>query len=169
MKCFDGKLRTGLHWLQVAWLAAMLCPLPCRAQTAIDKKSSTSEPPPVSTQEQQLGFGLDLTKSTPQSVVFVGAASQIQLNVKLCSVDSGRGQYKEVSSASNAHTFQARRGNIRFRRKETGKNEFIHTLNASGLATSRLVPALVEQLQQSDGSVLVPEVLKERVGKDVLR
>jgi len=76
--------------------------------------------------------------------------------------------YKEVSSASNAYDYQARRGNIRFRRKETKKNEFVHTLNASGLATSRLVPAIVEQLQQEDGSVIVPEVLRKWVGKDRL-
>jgi len=73
------------------------------------------------------------------------------------------GEYKEVSSASNAHDYQARRGNIRFKRKETGKNEYIHTLNASGLATSRLIPAIVEQLQQEDGSVIVPEVLRHWV------
>jgi seryl-tRNA synthetase len=77
-------------------------------------------------------------------------------------------EYKEVSSASNAKDYQARRGNIRFKRKATGKNEFIHSLNASGLATSRLVPAMVEQFQQEDGSVPVPEVLRKWVKKDVL-
>ncbi len=78
-------------------------------------------------------------------------------------------EYKEVSSASNAHDFQARRGAIRFRRASTGQNEYVHTLNASGLATSRLLPAIVEQCQQKDGSVVVPEVLRAAVGKDVLR
>jgi len=78
------------------------------------------------------------------------------------------GEYKEVSSASNARDYQARRGNIRFKRKATGRNEYIHTLNASGLATSRLIPAIVEQFQQEDGSVIVPEVLRDWVGKDVL-
>jgi seryl-tRNA synthetase len=77
-------------------------------------------------------------------------------------------EYKEVSSASNAHSYQARRGNIRFKRTETKKNEFIHSLNASGLATSRLLPAIVEQFQREDGSVDVPEVLQRRVGKPVL-
>ena len=77
------------------------------------------------------------------------------------------GVYKEVSSASNARDYQARRGNVRFKNKE-GKNEFLHTLNASGLATSRLLPAIVEQFQQSDGSVEVPAVLRKWVGKDVL-
>jgi len=78
------------------------------------------------------------------------------------------GQYKEVSSASNAKDYQARRGNIRFKRKATGRNEYIHTLNASGLATSRLIPAIVEQFQQEDGSVIVPEVLRGWLGKDVI-
>ena len=76
--------------------------------------------------------------------------------------------YIEVSSISNARDYQARRGNIRFKRTSTKKNEFIHSLNASGLATSRLIPAIVEQFQQSDGSVLVPEVLRSRVGTDRL-
>ena len=77
--------------------------------------------------------------------------------------------YKEVSSASNAYDYQARRGNIRFRRSGTGKTEFIHTLNASGLATSRIFPAILEQYQQEDGSVVVPEVLKKWVGVDIIR
>jgi len=77
-------------------------------------------------------------------------------------------EYKEVSSASNARDYQARRGNMRFKRAATKKNEYLHTLNASGLATSRLMPALVEQFQQADGSVLVPEVLRKWVGTDRL-
>lgn len=68
------------------------------------------------------------------------------------------GIYKEVSSASNAHDYQARRGNIRYR-GEDKKLHFAHTLNASGLATSRVIPAIVEQYQNADGSVTVPEVL----------
>jgi len=72
--------------------------------------------------------------------------------------------YKEVSSVSNARDYQARRGNIRFRREETGKTEFVHTLNGSGLATSRILPALVEQNQLKDGSVVVPEVLRKYLG-----
>ncbi|MDR3121304.1 MAG: serine--tRNA ligase [Clostridiales bacterium] len=78
------------------------------------------------------------------------------------------GIYKEVSSASNAMDYQARRGNIRFKRKATRKNELVHTLNASGLATSRIFPALVEQFQREDGSVPVPPVLQKWVGKEVL-
>ena len=72
--------------------------------------------------------------------------------------------YKEVSSVSNARDYQARRGNIRFRREETGKPEFVHTLNGSGLATSRIFPAMVEQNQRTDGSVVVPEVLRKYLG-----
>ena len=72
--------------------------------------------------------------------------------------------YKEVSSVSNARDYQARRGNIRFRREETGKPEFVHTLNGSGLATSRIFPALVEQNQRADGSIVVPEVLRKYLG-----
>ena len=72
--------------------------------------------------------------------------------------------YKEVSSVSNARDYQARRGNIRFRREETGKPEFVHTLNGSGLATSRIFPALVEQNQRADGSIVIPEVLRKYLG-----
>ena len=78
------------------------------------------------------------------------------------------GIYKEVSSASNARDYQARRGNIKYR-DESGKLVFAHTLNASGLATSRVLPALVEQNQNADGSVTVPEVLRPFVGTDVIR
>ena len=76
--------------------------------------------------------------------------------------------YKEVSSVSNARDYQARRGMVRFRREETGKVEYVHTLNGSGLATSRILPALVEQNQRADGSVVVPEVLRKYLGCEVL-
>ena len=72
--------------------------------------------------------------------------------------------YKEVSSVSNARDYQARRGDIRFRREATGKPEFVHTLNGSGLATSRIFPALVEQNQRADGSIVIPEVLRKYLG-----
>jgi len=72
--------------------------------------------------------------------------------------------FKEVSSVSNARCYQARRGSMRFKRTETGKTEFMHTLNGSGLATSRILPALVEQNQQRDGSVVIPEVLRKYLG-----
>ena len=74
------------------------------------------------------------------------------------------GIYKEVSSASNARDYQARRGRCRYRDSATGKTRFVHTLNASGLATSRVFPAILEQYQQEDGSVVVPEVLRPFMG-----
>ncbi len=78
------------------------------------------------------------------------------------------GIYKEVSSASNARDYQARRGNIRYRGGDK-KVHFAHTLNASGLATSRVIPAIVEQYQNEDGSVTVPEVLRPYMGIDIIR
>ena len=76
--------------------------------------------------------------------------------------------YKEVSSVSNARDYQARRGMMRVRR-ENGKIEYLHTLNGSGLATSRVFPAIVEQNQNADGSVTVPEVLRKYVGCDIIK
>lgn len=73
------------------------------------------------------------------------------------------GIYKEVSSVSNARDYQARRNNTRFRNAQ-GKPEFIHTLNGSGLATSRIMPAIVEQFQNADGSITIPEVLRPFMG-----
>ena len=75
--------------------------------------------------------------------------------------------YKEVSSVSNARDYQARRGQMRVKR-EDGRIEYVHTLNGSGLATSRILPALVEQNQNADGSVNVPDVLKKYIGMDVI-
>ena len=74
------------------------------------------------------------------------------------------GIYKEVSSVSNANDYQARRNNTRYRDSATGKTAFVHTLNGSGLATSRVIPAIVEQFQNADGSVTVPEVLRKYLG-----
>ena len=76
--------------------------------------------------------------------------------------------YKEVSSVSNARDYQARRGMMRVKRAN-GKTEFLHTLNGSGLATSRILPALVEQNQNADGSINVPDALKKYLGVDVIR
>ncbi len=75
------------------------------------------------------------------------------------------GIYKEVSSVSNALDYQARRGQTRYKNVSTGKNEFVHTLNGSGLATSRLLPAILEQNQQADGSVIIPKVLRQYLPK----
>ncbi len=74
------------------------------------------------------------------------------------------GIYKEVSSVSNANDYQARRNNTRYRDSKTGKPAFVHTLNGSGLATSRVFPALVEQYQNADGSITIPEVLRPFMG-----
>lgn len=79
------------------------------------------------------------------------------------------GIYKEVSSVSNAFEYQARRGNVRFKDATAGKNRFVHTLNASGLATSRIFPAILEQFQQEDGSVKVPDVLKKWLPFDYIK
>ncbi len=74
------------------------------------------------------------------------------------------GIYKEVSSVSNANDYQARRNNTKYRDSKTGKPAFVHTLNGSGLATSRVFPAIVEQYQNADGSVTIPEVLVPFMG-----
>ncbi|MBP5466668.1 MAG: serine--tRNA ligase [Clostridia bacterium] len=74
------------------------------------------------------------------------------------------GIYKEVSSVSNANDYQARRNNTKYRDSKTGKPAFVHTLNGSGLATSRVFPAIVEQYQNKDGSITVPEVLRPFMG-----
>jgi len=72
--------------------------------------------------------------------------------------------YREISSCSNTEAFQARRANIRFRREGTGKAEFVHTLNGSGLAVGRTLIAILENYQQADGSVVVPEALRGYMG-----
>ena len=69
-------------------------------------------------------------------------------------------RYVEISSCSNFEDFQARRANIRYRRNDTGKPEFVHTLNGSGLAVGRTCAAIVENYQQEDGSILIPEALR---------
>ncbi len=76
------------------------------------------------------------------------------------------GRYVEISSCSNFLDFQARRANIRFRRAEGGKPEFVHTLNGSGLAVGRTTAAILENYQQADGSVKIPEALKKYMGVD---
>ncbi|HQA98735.1 MAG TPA: serine--tRNA ligase [Candidatus Dojkabacteria bacterium] len=88
-----------------------------------------------------------------------GMAKTYDVEVYIPSID----KYYEVSSISNARDYQARRGNMRYKR-EDGKLEFLNTLNASGLATSRLMVALVETYQNEDGSIEVPEVLRPYMG-----
>jgi seryl-tRNA synthetase len=72
----------------------------------------------------------------------------------------GQQKYREISSCSNFEDFQARRGNIRFKRKGKRGTELVHTLNGSGLAVGRTVVAILENFQQEDGSVIIPEALK---------
>ncbi len=72
--------------------------------------------------------------------------------------------YKEISSCSNYEDYQARRANIRFKRENKGKPELVHTLNGSGLAVGRTVAAILENYQQADGSVVIPEVLRPYMG-----
>lgn len=74
--------------------------------------------------------------------------------------------YKEISSCSNFGDYQARRANIRYRDKETGKVNFVHTINGSGLAVGRTFAAIVENFQQPDGTILIPEVLQKYTGFD---
>ncbi|MDR1327170.1 MAG: serine--tRNA ligase [Heliobacteriaceae bacterium] len=76
--------------------------------------------------------------------------------------------YKEISSCSNFGDFQARRANIKYRDKETNKPQFVHTINGSGLAVGRTFAAIVENFQQSDGTIVIPEVLRQYTGFEVL-
>lgn len=78
-------------------------------------------------------------------------------------------RYREISSCSNCEDFQARRMNTRFKDSKTGKNRFVHTLNGSGLAVGRTLAAILENYQREDGSVEVPEVLRDYVGTDVIK
>ncbi len=75
-----------------------------------------------------------------------------------------QGVYREISSCSNFESFQARRGNIRFRRKGKKGTELVHTLNGSGLAVGRTVAAILENCQQVDGSIILPKALRSYMG-----
>jgi seryl-tRNA synthetase len=86
-----------------------------------------------------------------------GASKTVDIEVFL----PGQDRYYEVSSVSNCRDFQARRSKIRYKDKETGKNTFVHTLNGSGLATARLMVAVLENFQNADGTINIPEALKK--------
>jgi seryl-tRNA synthetase len=73
-------------------------------------------------------------------------------------------KYREISSCSNAEAYQARRANIKFKASGTGKADFVHTLNGSGLAVGRTLIAVLENYQEKDGSVVVPEALRKYMG-----
>lgn len=114
---------------------------------------------------EELVNGLGLNFQTVQLAAEDASAAMaktIDIEVWIPSMET----FKEVSSVSNALDYQARRANIRYRAE--GGNQFVHTLNGSGLATSRLIPAILEQFQNEDGSVNVPEVLQGMVGKKKL-
>ncbi len=96
----------------------------------------------------------------------LGFSSALTLDVEIWA--PGVERWLEVSSASTFTDFQARRANLRFRPAEGEKPEFVHTLNASGVALPRLMVALLETYQLEDGSVVVPEVLRERLGAELL-
>ncbi|MBQ2706864.1 MAG: serine--tRNA ligase [Clostridia bacterium] len=113
---------------------------------------------------QGLGFHFRTVKLAAEDCS-ASMARTYDIEIHIPSMDG----YKEVSSVSNARDYQARRGQMRFKRESTGKIEFMHTLNGSGLATSRILPAIVEQNQQKDGSVIVPEVLRKYIGCDVIK
>ena len=117
---------------------------------------------------KELLKGLDLHYNTVQLAAKDSSAAMaktIDLEVYIPSMNT----YKEVSSISNALDYQSRRGNIRFKEKKTNKNKFVYTLNASGLATSRIIPAILEQNQQKDGSVKIPKVLQKYMNKKLLK
>jgi len=92
------------------------------------------------------------------------ASKTVDLEVYL----PGQGRYYEVSSCTNCEAFQARRGNIRYRPAPKEKPQFVHTLNGSGLATSRLMAAILENNQAEDGSVRIPDVLQPLMGAEAL-
>ncbi len=94
----------------------------------------------------------------------LGAKGAKQYDVELWS--PGVGRYLEISSCSNFEAYQSRRANIRFRRAQGEKPEFVHILNGSGLACPRLFAAILESFQQPDGSILIPEALRPYVGTD---
>ena len=81
----------------------------------------------------------------------------------------GLGEYKEISSCSNYEAFQARRAGIRFKGAGKGKTEYVHTLNGSGLAVGRTWLAILENYQQKDGSVMVPEALRPYLNAEVIQ
>ncbi|MBW2655268.1 MAG: serine--tRNA ligase [Deltaproteobacteria bacterium] len=87
------------------------------------------------------------------------ATKTFDIEVWMPGQDDGKGKYREISSCSNCLDFQARRANIRFRRKDKKKPEYVHTLNGSGLAVGRTFAAILETYQQADGSVIIPDVL----------
>ena len=96
----------------------------------------------------------------------LGFSSAITYDIEVWMPSYGR--YVEISSCSNFENFQARRAGIRFRRNPGDKPEYVHTLNGSGLAVGRTVAAILENYQNADGSVTIPEALRSLMGTDVI-
>lgn len=114
---------------------------------------------------QLLGLPYRVLKMCTADLGFT-AAKKYDIEVWIPSQET----YREISSCSNFEDFQARRANIKFRREAKGKPEFVHTLNGSGLAVGRTVAAILENFQQEDGTVAIPEVLQPYMGgKTVIR
>jgi len=113
---------------------------------------------------QQLGLPYRVMCLCSGDIGF-SAAKTYDLEVWLPSFN----RYREISSCSNFEDFQARRAEIKFRREPKAKPEFVHTLNGSGLAIGRTVAAILENYQQEDGTVIVPEVLRSYMGTDVIK
>ena len=113
---------------------------------------------------QMLGLPYRVVKICTGDLGFT-AAFKYDLEVWMPSYN----RYVEISSCSNFEDFQARRAGIRFKRDKNSKAEYCHTLNGSGLAVGRTVAAILENYQQEDGSVVVPEVLRPYMGVDVIK
>lgn len=113
---------------------------------------------------QKLGLPYRVVKICTGDLGFT-AAFKYDLEVWMPSYN----RYVEISSCSNFEDFQARRANIRFRRDKKSKVEYVHTLNGSGLAIGRTVAAILENYQQEDGSVIIPDVLKSYMGIDIIK
>ena len=133
----------------------------------VEPKTSYDELESITSQAeevlQQLGLHYRVVSLSTSDLSFA-AAKCYDLEVWA----PGEGKWLEVSSCSNFEDFQARRGNIRYRRTADKKVDFVHTLNGSGLATPRLMVALLETYQTPDGKVLLPQVLHESMGQEVL-
>ena len=112
---------------------------------------------------QLLGLPYRVVKICTGDLGFT-AAKKYDLEVWMPSYN----RYVEISSCSNFEDFQARRANIRFKRDRNAKTEFVHTLNGSGLAVGRTLAAILENYQQADGSVVVPEALRKYMKCDLI-
>ena len=113
---------------------------------------------------QRLGLAYRVVELCTGDLGFVSAKTY-DVEVWAC----GSGEWLEVSSCSTCTDFQARRSNIRYRSEPRGRPQYVHTLNGSGLAIPRVIIAILENYQQPDGSVIVPDVLRPYVGTDVIR